>query len=529
MSIGAAVRAFSGVTLLSRIAGLARDLMLARVFGGDSMVASAFLSAFAVPNTFRRLFGEGALSAAFIPEYAQACRDDPRRADRLASLTVAMILLATTGLTVVIELGLLAVLARTPGDPGRALLLRLLIVMMPFMPLICAAAILGGMLQVHGRFGPSAAGPILLNAFVIAAGVFSMSTGWAGGERAAYILGIATVASGLTQCAWFGMILRRHVRWTRVFTGAGAAVRRMLRRFGPVVLGLGTLQLNALLDTLWAAWPIAVGPTMLGIAYPMDERSAGILALTQRLYQFPLGVFGIAVATAVFPMLARHADDSEHFARILRRGLRLSLFIGVPAAAGLVLVRSDLVAVLFSGHGGFTPEGLERSAMVLLGFAPGVFAYSLNHVFTRAYYARGDTRTPMQVAIGSVVLNLALNLILIWPFGRAGCGEAGLAWATTISATVQCLVLARLSRRFAGGPIFDREMVRSLAVILASTAAMAGVVLLIAAMLPAGTGWRHHAGSLAAACVAGAGVYAAVAHRLRSHELRWLTHPRDDH
>ncbi|MFM9996587.1 MAG: murein biosynthesis integral membrane protein MurJ [Phycisphaerales bacterium] len=528
VAIGGAVRAFSGVTLLSRVGGLARDLLLIRVFGGPTAISSAFVSAFAIPNMFRRLFGEGALSAAFIPEYTRAAKDDPAHADRLASLTLTLLLLATTGVTVLAEVVLLAVLWAAPGNADRVLLIQLLMVMLPFMPLICAAAILGGMLQVHGRFGPSATGPLILNGFIITAGMVSLTTGWIGGTQTAFVMGSVTVASGLTQCVWFLLILRPHVRWTRVFTGTGDTARRMLRRFVPVMLGLGTLQINALLDTLWAAWPLAVGPTVFGFAYPMDDRSASVLAFTQRLYQFPLGVFGIAVATAVFPMLSRHADDGTHFAAILRRGLRLSMFIGVPAAVGLAMVRHDLVATLFSGRHGFTQGDLDRAAMVLLGFAPGVVAYSLNHVFTRAFYARGEMTTPMRVAIGTVALNLVLNLVLIWPFGHAGCGEAGLAWATTISATVQCVVLARLSRRFAGGPLIDREMARAIATTLAASAAMAGVLLLIHAMLPARTGWRFHAGSLAAACVAGASVYAGVAHRLGSYELRWLTHPRDE-
>jgi putative peptidoglycan lipid II flippase len=203
--------------------------------------------------------------------------------------------------------------------------------------------------------------------------------------------------------------------WTRDFAAAAPAGRTVLQRFGPVALGLGTLQLNTFLDTLIAMWPTWVGPTILGAAYPLDEASNVILSLTARLYQFPLGVFGIAIASAAFPLLARHADNPPLFIETLRRGIRLSLFVGLPASAGLVLVRSDITSVLF-GHGskGFSVEGLERSAAVLLGFAPAVWAYSLNHVLTRGFYARGDTRTPMRVSIAVMLLNLGLNVSLIW-------------------------------------------------------------------------------------------------------------------
>ncbi len=521
--LGGAVRSLSLVTIASRFGGLARDLLLVRVFGGASPVGSAFLAAFAVPNMFRRLFGEGALSAAFIPEYARAVKTDPRLADRIASLTVLALLLATSVLTLAIELALLVILMLAPGGPNRVLSIQLIMLMLPFMPLVCAAAILGGMLQVHGRFGPSASGPLILNAFIIAAGLYAMLTGRVGGGRTAFLLGAVTVASGLTQCLWFLLLLRPYVRWTPIFEGAGEAAGRMLARFVPVLIGMGTLQINAFIDTLLAAWPLWVGPTLLGVAYPMDEASASVVAFTQRLYQFPLGVFGIAVATAVFPLLAHHHDSPEDFARILRRGLRLSLFIGLPASIGLALVRHDLVATLFSGGNGLQPPHLARSTAVLLGFAPGVWAYSLNHVFTRAFYARGDTRTPMRVAIAMVALNLALNLLLIWRLR-----EAGLAWATSTSAAAQCGVLAVLSRRYLAGPLFDHDALWSIGRTVLACAAMTGAVVLMQSLLPPPTGWSSHAGSLIAACLLGAGVYVGIAFRLGSPELRWLTHPKDE-
>src|SRR5205085_523131 len=152
-------------------------------------------------------------------------------------------------------------------------------------------------------------GPVVLNGLIIAVGIYSIATRQLGGETMAYILGVVTVLSGLTQCLWFLKLLRPHVNWTRVHHGASEAVARMRRRFVPVLIGMGTLQINTFLDILIAMWPIWVGPTLLGFAYPMDHKSNAILSFTQRLYQFPLGVFGIAVATAIFPMLSRHADE----------------------------------------------------------------------------------------------------------------------------------------------------------------------------------------------------------------------------
>ena len=512
--LAGAVRVVFSVTLLSRLGGLARDLMLTYVFGATA-VGSAFSAGFTVPNMFRRLFGEGALSAAFLPEYTQTHKTDPHAADRFASVTVLALLALTTALTALIEAVLAGVLILMPHSADRALSIQLIMLMLPFMPLVCVAAILGGMLQVHGRFGPASSGPILLNTFILVAGAGFLAAGPAAAVPAAYVLGAATVASGLSQCLWYLRLLRPHVRWTRAFEGTGSRVRLMLRRFVPVLIGLGTLQLNAFMDTLIAMWPIWFGPTIGGAPCPLDERSNAILSYTQRLYQFPLGVFGIAVATAVFPMLSRHADEPGHFGATLRRGLRMSLFIGAPASVGLLLVRDDLVRTLFWFAHGFGAAELDRASAVLAGFAVAVWAYSLNQVFTRAFYAMGRTRTPMNVSLAMVGLNIALNFTLIWRLR-----EAGLAWATAGTAVLQCIVLGLLARGMIGGR--SGELVRSLAVIAAASLGMAGAVVGVQLILGPRAGWTAHGTALLFACVTGIGVYGAVSWALRSHELGWL-------
>mgnify|MGYP000915412724 FL=1 len=206
-ALAAAVRLVSGLTLISRFAGLARDIVTARLFG-DELLASAFRAAYALPNLFRRLFGEGALSAAFLPEYTQLRRDQPDLANQLASLTVRLLTLVTGCLLLVVEAALLLVMLFAPQDPGRSLSIQLMMLMLPMMPMVCITAILGGMLQAHGRFGPPAAAPIILNLFqILAGGAFYL--GWTGdATRTAYLVGGAAVLASAVQVVWSWWALR---------------------------------------------------------------------------------------------------------------------------------------------------------------------------------------------------------------------------------------------------------------------------------------------------------------------------------
>ncbi len=515
--MGRAVRVFSMLTLLSRFGGLARDAITARIFGATA-IGSAFVAAFAIPNLFRRLLGEGALAAAFLPIYTRLDRDDPARAREFAAIVLARLAVTTGLITIVVEAALLLVLALDGNDAERAFSVRLIMVMFPFMPLVCLAAILGAMLQAQGRFGPSAGMPILLNVFTIAAAApFLFVKGWTT-SGAAYAIGIATVLSGIAQVAWGVRALGRHLSMRARGDGARAHVREMMGKFIPVVIGLGTLQISSFLDTLIAMWPNWVGPTMFGRACPLDESSNSILGYAQRLYQFPLGVFGVAVATAVFPMLSRAEGNASAFATTLRRGLRLSLFIGLPASVGLILVREPLTLVVYGGGSrGFDPGAVVRAGAVLAGYAPAIWAFSVNQVWTRAFYAAGDTRTPMRVAIAMVGVNLVMNMALIW-----WLREAGLAWATSVCAVAQCGILAVLMRTRLGLPPIDRATALGCARLAIMTLVMGVAVWGVLRLLPDGDGWTIGLVRLLVGTGTGIGVYVGLCWTLAAPELRWL-------
>lgn len=521
LALGRAVRVVSFLTLISRIAGLVRDLVTVRIFG-DGTVASAFAAAFAIPNMFRRLFGEGALSAAFIPEYSRLTKDDSQVADAFGSLTIALVALVTLAITAVIEGALALVLVLAPADPDRVFSLALTMFLLPYAPLVCVAAMLAGMLQVHNRFAPGAAMPIILNFCILAVATPFFFTANASAQQWSWFIGASVLVSGVLQIAWSLVALRRHVRWTRVVRAASAPAKRMLLRLGPVLLGLGTLQINALVDTLIAMWPNWVGPTIFGRDYPLDEASNGILFFTQRLYQFPLGVFGIAVATAIFPALSRTADDRDSFVDLLRHGVRLSLFIALPASFGLAMVSRDLVTALYSGPGGgFSDEGVARASSVLIAYSVGVWAYSLNQLWTRAFYARGDTRTPMNVAMLMVLLNFSLNIALVF---LTPLREAALAWSTAFAAIVQCIVLPMLLARGFGTDFLNRPTNAGVMRSVVLTGLMVLAVGIVQLAMPTPDSWHEWTIRLALTTASGGVVYLVAARLWRIEELGWLLH-----
>jgi putative peptidoglycan lipid II flippase len=511
----------SGLTFLSRIAGLVRDALCARLFGAGP-IWSSFALAFLLPNLFRRLFGEGALSAALIPEYTKILQQDPLQARRLATATTLSIALILTIACVVGELILLVLLTQTPMGTNGTLTLQLAILLLPYALLICLTAALGGMLQCHHIFAPTASSPIILNGFIILAVVISIPILGLDPESAIFIVSGSVLLAGLIQTIWSYMALRRVGGWTWNTAGTRRNLKRIAMQMMPVVIGLGTLQINTLFDGLLAGWPVLVGPDIslpfLGThPYPLDADANSILFFAQRLYQFPLGVFGIALATAVFPALARHARNPELFSHTLRKGVRLALFIGIPSTAGIIAVRTDLVSLLFEG-GAFQSSDTARVSQVLLAYAPAIWAATATHTLTRAFYAMGQTKTPMRIALVSVACNTILNIALLVPFR-----ESGLAWATSASATIQVILLWIFLRR-ARGSFLKPPDLRAIGHTLLGTLIMTAILLAtgLGFQTEPGDSWLTISLRLFGSITLGAGVYLLLARLRRAEELRWL-------
>lgn len=420
-------RLLAAMTFLSRILGLARDMLSARVFG-LSAVWDAFTIAFLVPNLFRRLFGEGALTAAFVPVFVEKLERDGRpAAGRLLSALCTGVVLV---LTAVSAAGIVAALAlpRFSGDPQVARVCELLAIMLPYMILICTVAVLSAALNGLGHFAAPSAAPVLQNIVLI--GTLLAVVG--DPHRKIVFFAWAVVGSGVLQVLLQVGPLRAHgirLRPSMEFDQPG--VREVRRLFVPATLGVGLLQVNELVDKIIA-----------GIF--VDEGGVSALYFSDRFIFLPLSMIGVALATAVFPTLARAATrtDREGFNVELARGLRVAIFLAVPAATGLLMLAEPVIRVFFQ-RGEFDTAATARTARVLLFYSTGLVFFSCNHLFVRAFYAHKDTVTPFRLMGSMVVVNLALNLILV----QTALREAGLALATAITGALNLAALAIVLRR----------------------------------------------------------------------------------
>lgn len=519
-------RTVSVLTLLSRVTGLARDAALSRVFG-VGVVSDAFAFAFMVPNLFRRLFGEGALTSSFLPVYSRLEDSQPAVARHVARLVLSR---TAIFLSVVCLIGEGVLIAAWPDSGVASALLsaKLVAVLLPYMPLVCLVALIGAVLQVHGRFGPTAAAPVILNVAIVlsAVGLAPSAARWIGLrelEPSSHIVWVASsvLVAGVLQLGW-SLLALRAVRLHGSLAmppgsdeSARMNFRTVILQAVPMAIGLGVLQVNTFIDGLIASYPTIIGPTIAGVAYPLDEGAMASLSFAQRLYEFPLGVFGISVATAIFPQLAREANNLAAFHASVARALRLVAFIGLPASVGLMLVRTQLTAVVFQGES-FTAEDTARVATILLAYAPAIWAYSANHLLTRAFYARGESMTPIKIAAAMVVLNFLLNITLIWTPLRT----AGLALSTALCAAIQMMILMRMLSRRTGTVLTPEVRGSWLRTALAATA-MAVVLAVTIRLWSQPTTWSGHAMLLGVSVVAGGGVFLIAARIMRMPELTW--------
>jgi putative peptidoglycan lipid II flippase len=503
----ASARINSLLTLVSRVLGLAREVVFSYFFSTGELL-SAFRVAFIIPNLARRLFGEGALSAAVVPVLTQTLHESGEERSRrlVGSLTLAMSLLLV-GVVLLGEAVLLV--ARSYSDDPA---LRLTAITLPYMPLICATALLGSVLNVRDRFAAAAAAPVLFNVIVVGVTLFAALALSLESQSLMDVLCLSVVAGGGAQLLLVGYDLARarfSPRWRLDVTDA--QIHRVVRLMAPMFLGLSAVQINTLCDSMIAYLFIVVNGQRIGPA---------VLGYAQFLYQFPLGVFGIGLATALFPHLSAKAAEGDRagLAAAFQRGMRLCLFLALPASVGLIVTAQPLVAALYE-RGAFTPQDTRRVAGALIFYSLGMGAYFAQHIVVRTFYAHSDSRTPTRAALTMVTVNLVLNLALVgW------LQERGLALATAICAVVQVLWLC-LRLRVTVPEIHWKPIVQS--GLRSGTACLAMAVVLLAIQLGPVASWaigERPILHLLILVVPGAATYAAAARWGRLEELDWILH-----
>ncbi|MEO0412188.1 MAG: murein biosynthesis integral membrane protein MurJ [Pseudomonadota bacterium] len=464
MSLARSALTVSAMTMASRVAGFARDWLMALTLGAGP-AADAFFVAFKLPNFFRRLFAEGAFSAAFVPYFSAIHARDHAAGEAFARRVLSIFLPVLVLFIVVVELFMPAVVYGLTGGfkDGNAQKLALAIELsrltFPFLALISIVSLLSGILNGLSRFAAAAGVPVVLNLCLMSAMLLAPLLGSAEPRDVARFLAAGVTIAGMLQVLMLLAALRR----------AGFAlplgrpslspnVVNMLKAMAPAAIGAGAVQINLLIDVL------------LATRY-LPEGSISYLYYGDRLVQLPIGVIGVAVGTALLPSLARTLSigDAARGNRLMNTALEMVLVITLPAMVALMTVPEVFIRILFE-HGAFERSDTLATVRALMAYACGLPAYVMIKVFTPGFFARGDTKTPVRISIACLVLNTALGAALM-----QGLGHAGLALATAAAAWVNALSLWFVLAQRGHFRLDSGAMQRSLRTIAAAGVMAAGL------------------------------------------------------
>jgi putative peptidoglycan lipid II flippase len=457
MNLHKATGTIGGLTMVSRVAGFMREMLMSRILGAG-IYTDAFYVAFRLPNTFRRLFGEGAFSAGFVPLYSQRLQSGGEAEAKHFSEEVLAVFLPTLILfTLVFEIVMPLFIWAITGWHGNQLAFGTLLtrITFPYLLLISLVSLFSGILNSIARFTAAAFAPALLNLAMLGALLIFRH----GGPMTAIAISAAVTVGGILQlglllaaCKRAGIVLK--VRKPRLTPG----VRQFIRVVVPATLGAGVYQVSVFIDTFFL--------TRIGTG------AVSWFNYADRLNQLPLGVIGAAIGTAILPQVSRHVDidEADKAAKVQGQAAELALLLCLPAALALAVSALPLVSAIFEA-GRFTANDARNTALTLSLIALGLPAYVLVKVLTPGFYARRDTATPVKVAVVVLVVNVVLNFALIWGLGL---GIGGLAAAVALSSWLNCTILYVILHRrghFRIEPWLASRIVRQL---------LAGAVMVVA-------------------------------------------------
>lgn len=419
-----------GLTLVSRLTGFVRDVVMAAVLGAGP-IADAFFVAFRLPNHFRAIFAEGAFAAAFVPAYARTLEEAGLPAAKLFADQIAAALIAINlvllGFALFFTPWVVSVLA--PGlvdDPARFdLAVALTRITFPYLALVSIETLFAGILNANNRFAAAAGAPILLNLSVVATLLLAPFFSDAGHAAAWGVL-----IAGVAQVLLVGIDAEGHGYGVRLrIPRMSESTRRFLKALGPAIIGAGGVQLALFADTLIASF------------LPTGALSA--LYYADRINQLPIGVVGIAVGTVLLPEMTRRlaAGDEKGAASAQARGVQLALLLTIPCAAAAITIPDLIMRALFA-RGAFTATDASAAGATLAAYSIGLLPFVLMRSFTAPFYARGDTATPVKAALLAAAINIALKVVLMGPLA-----QVGLALATSVGAWINLSLLAFFARR----------------------------------------------------------------------------------
>jgi len=428
-------------TFLSRILGLVRDVVVAGFFG-SGMSADAFFVAFRIPNLLRRLFAEGSLTIAFIPVFTEyltkKTREDAFQMARAVLAVLSVVLVLVTLLGVVLSPWIVRIQAYGWGGSGMKYELTVLLtrITFPYILLVSLVAFFMGILNSLRHFAAPAAAPIFLNVGIIGAAL------WISPRLEQPIVGVAigVIIGGLLQVALqIPWLLKKGISLVPCWMPGHPAVRRIGLLMLPAIFGSAIYQLNQFVGTLLATF--------------LPGGSVSWLYYADRIVEFPLGVFAIAISTAVLPSLAKQAaaEDLDDFRETLGHAIRLVFFITIPSMVGMIVLRAPIIQVFFQ-RGAFDALSTDMTAVALLFYSLGLWAFSANRVMVSAFYAFQDTKTPVKVAAVAMVANAIFSLLLMGPLKHGG-----LALALSLASTLQFVILVFILEKRRG--IFELRSV----------------------------------------------------------------------